>query len=80
MTSHHKYRQLFQDSPEAPIAPDKVIAVNSKIYEQFVLAQKSEIDMLASIHHLFEDFILGGLAIVVQDHAGRPRLHLVHGI
>ena len=61
MTSHQNYRQLFQDSVEAPIAPDKVIAVNAKIYEQFALAQKSDIDVPTLIHHLFEDYI-GGLA------------------
>ena len=79
MISHQTYRQLFLDSTEAPIAPDEVIAVDAKIYEQFSSAQKSNLDLLTLIHHLFEDCI-GGLAIVVRDHARRPCLHLVHGI
>ena len=79
MTSHRTHRQLFQDSAEAPIVPDKVIAVNAKIYKQFVLAQKLDDDMLALIRHLFEDCI-GGLAIVVQDHEEHSRLNLAHDI
>ena len=41
--------------------------------------QKSNIDLLSLIHHLFEDCI-GGLAIVLQDDKGCPRRHLVRGI
>ena len=79
MSSHRTYCQLFQDSAEAPIAPDKVIAVNAKIYEQFGLAQKSNINLLTLLHHLFEDCI-GGLVMVLQDHKGCPCFHLVHGL
>ena len=79
MMSHRSYRQLFRDSAEAPIAPDKVIEVNAKIYEQFALAQKSNIELLTLLYHLFEDCI-GGLAMVLQDHKGCPRIHLVHGL
>ena len=79
MTGHRTYQQLFQDSLEAPIAPNKVITINAKIYEQLAVAQKSNTELLTLLRHLFEDCI-GGLAMVLQDHEGCPRLHLVHGI
>ena len=79
MTSHQTYSRLFRDSAVGPIAPDEIIAVNAKIYEQFATVAKSNRDLLSLIHQLFEDCI-GGLAMIVRDHEGCPRLHLVHGI
>ena len=50
MTSHRTYRQLFWDSAEGPIAPDEIIAVNAKIYEQFASVTKSNLGFLSLIH------------------------------
>ena len=79
MTSHGTYNELFRDSAEGPIASDEIIAVNAKIEEQFASVAKSNHDLFSLIYQLFEDCI-GGLAMIVRDHEGRPRLHLVHGI
>ena len=64
---------------KGPIAPDEIIAVNAKIYKQFASVTKSNLDLLSLIHQLFE-YCIGDLAMVVRDHKGWPRLHLVHGI
>ena len=79
MTSHRTYNELFRDSAAGPIAANDIMVVNTKIYEQFSSAEKSDLDLLGLIHHLFEDCI-GGLAMILLDSEGVHRVHLVHGV
>ena len=64
MPSHRTYSELFRDSAEGPIATNEIIAVNTKIYEQFASVAKFDRDLLLLIHQLFEDCI-GGLAMIL---------------
>ena len=79
MTSHKTYYELFRDSAAGPIAANDIVAVNTKIYEQFTSAEKSDFELLDFIHQLFEDCI-GGLAMILLDSDGVHRVHLIHGI